>query len=142
MELSIKQALEKGIEAHKLGNLKVAEAFYQAILKSQPNHPEANYSMGLLESSIGKIDSALLFFKVALESNSNMEHFWLSYIDALIKKKHFENATVMLKKAKEVNMTGDSFNVLEAQKELGRLSLHKSSNEKNTPIRYPPASGL
>ena len=138
MELSIKQALDKGVEAHKLGKLKVAKTFYQAILKSQPNHPEANHNMGLLESSIGKIDLALPFFKVALESNSNnsnIEQFWLSYIDALIKKEQFKNATDMLERAKEKNMTGDNFNVLEAQKELGRLSLHKSSNDQNKALR-------
>jgi len=131
MELSIKQALDKGVEAHELGKFKVAEAFYRAILKSQPNHPEANHNMGLLESSIGKIDVALPFFKVALESNSNIEQFWISYIDILIKKKQFKNATVMLEKAKEKNMTGDSFNVLEAQKELDKLGPHKSNNKQN-----------
>jgi tetratricopeptide (TPR) repeat protein len=131
MELSIIKALDKGVEAHKLGKFKLAKTFYQAILKSQPNHPEANHNMGLLQSSIGKIDEALPFFKVALESNSNIEQFWLSYIDILIKKKQFKSATLMLEKAKEEDMTGDGFNILEAQKELGILGLYKSNNKKN-----------
>ena len=104
MELSIKQALDKGVEAQKLGKFKVAEAFYQAILKSQPNHPEANHNMGLLESSIGKIDVALPFFKVALESNSNIEQFWISYIDILIKKKQFKTLAILGRQENYINL--------------------------------------
>ena len=36
MELTIEQALQQGVAAHKEGNLKDAERLYRAILQSQP----------------------------------------------------------------------------------------------------------
>ena len=41
--------------------------------------------MGVLAVGVGKLEEALPFFKTALEVNSSIAQFWLSYIDALIK---------------------------------------------------------
>ena len=41
MELTIEQALQQGVTAHKEGNLQDAERLYRAVLKSQPTHPDA-----------------------------------------------------------------------------------------------------
>ena len=48
MELTIDQALQQGIASHKEGKLQDAERLYRAILKSQPNHPDANHNLGVL----------------------------------------------------------------------------------------------
>ena len=85
MELTLDQALIKGIEAHKAGQITDADRYYTAILKAQPNHPDANHNMGVLAVGLGKIQEALPFFKTALETNPRIEQFWLSYIDAMIK---------------------------------------------------------
>ena len=92
MELSIEQALQQGVAAHRAGRLQDAERFYRAILQSQPGHPDANHNLGVLAVSLNKADSALPLFKTALEANPKIERFWLSYIDALIKEKQFDNA--------------------------------------------------
>ena len=47
MELTIDQALEKGIEAHKAGRALQADQYYTAILKANPKHPDANHNMGV-----------------------------------------------------------------------------------------------
>tara|TARA_Y100000814_G_C12206583_1_gene359836 strand:- start:251 stop:382 length:132 start_codon:yes stop_codon:yes gene_type:complete len=41
MELTIEQALQQGVTAHKEGKHRYAERLYRAILKSQPLHPDA-----------------------------------------------------------------------------------------------------
>jgi predicted Zn-dependent protease len=87
MELTIKQALQQGIAAHAEGKLKEAERLYRTILQSQPLHPDANHNLGVLAVSVNKADAALPLFKTALEANPKIEHFWLSYIEALIKEK-------------------------------------------------------
>ena len=84
MELTLDQALQKGIEAHKAGKAQEADRYYTAILKSQPNHPDANHNMGVLAVGVGKVEQALPFFKAALEENPKIEQYWLSYINALI----------------------------------------------------------
>ena len=48
MELTIKQALQKAVEAHKAGQIQEADSLYTAILRAQPKHPDANHNMGVL----------------------------------------------------------------------------------------------
>ncbi|MDB9968491.1 tetratricopeptide repeat protein [Gammaproteobacteria bacterium] len=115
MELTIDQALQQGIAAHKEGKVQDAERLYRAILQSQPFHPDANHNLGVLAVSVGKADAALPLFKTALEANSKIEQYWLSYIDALIKEKQFDNAKEVLEQAKNQGVAGEKINVLEAQ---------------------------
>ena len=58
MELTIDQALQKGIEAHKAGQVQEADRLYTAILKAKPKHPDANHNLGVLAVSIGKVEEA------------------------------------------------------------------------------------
>ena len=99
MELTIEQVLQRGVAAHKEGKLQEAERFYRAILKSQPSHPDANHNLGILAVSINKAEEALPLFKAALDANPYKEQFWLSYIDALMKKNQLQDAEVASRKA-------------------------------------------
>ena len=101
MELTIEQALQHGVAAHKEGKLQDAEHHYRAILQSQPLHPDANHNLGILEVSMNKSEAALPLFKAALKANPKMEQFWLSYIDALIKERQFDNAKHVVEQAKK-----------------------------------------
>ena len=92
MELTLDQALKKGIEAHKAGKVQEADQYYTAILKAMPNHPDANHNMGVLAVDLGKVEQALPFFKKALDANPSIAQFWLSYIDALIKLNRMDDA--------------------------------------------------
>ena len=92
MELTIDQALKKGVEAHKAGQVQEADRIYTAILKANPNHPDANHNMGVLAVGLGKVETALPFFKTALDTNPNIAQYWLSYINALIKNSRYWSA--------------------------------------------------
>ena len=85
MELTLDQALKRGVDAHKAGNFQEADRYYIAILKTNPKHADANHKMGVLAVNIGRLQQALPFFKMAVEADSSTEQFWISYIDALIK---------------------------------------------------------
>ena len=115
MELTIEQALRQGIAAHKEGKIQEAERLYRAILQSQPTHPDANHNLGVLAVSVNKAEAALPFFKTALEANPKIEQFWLSYIDALIKEKQFDNAKEVLEQGKKHGVDGKRLSVLETQ---------------------------
>ena len=91
MELTIEQALQRAVEAHKAGKLQDAEALYRAILQAQPQHPDANHNLGVMAVSLNKTAAALPLFKIALEANPSQGQFWLSYVDALIKEKQFSD---------------------------------------------------
>ena len=115
MELTIEQTLQHGVAAHNVGKLEEAERLYRAILQSQPAHPDANHNLGLIAVSVNKAEAALPLFKTALEANPKIEHFWLSYIDALIKEKQFDNARQILEQAKKQGVSREKVDAIEAQ---------------------------
>ena len=104
------EALKQGIQAHREGKLDEAERRYREILKSQPRHPDANHNLGLVAMSVNKTRDALLLFKTALESNPNVEQFWLSFIDALIKEKQFDNANQVIEQGKKQGINETKLN--------------------------------
>ena len=113
MELTLDQALKKGIEAHKAGKLEEADRYYTAILKVQPKHPDANHNMGVLAVGLGKVQEALPFFKTALDANPSITQFWYSYIDALIKLNRVAKAKAVLDEVKSKGVKGDGFEQLQ-----------------------------
>ena len=70
MELTLDQALQKGIEAHRAGNTRKLIVTYTAILKANPKHPDANHNMGVLAVGVGKVEAACR--GKALEVNSSI----------------------------------------------------------------------
>jgi len=113
MELTIDEALKKGVEAHKAGKIQEANKLYTAILQAQSNHPDANHNMGVLAVGVGKAQEALPFFKTAIEARSSIAQFWLSYINALIKLGRLVDAKTVLDQAKGQGAKGESFDQLE-----------------------------
>ena len=99
MELTIDQALRQGVAAHKEGKLQEAERLYRAILQVRPDHPDANHNLAVLAVTVGKPLEAIPLFKQALEANPQIEQFWLSYIDALIKTEKADVARQVLSDA-------------------------------------------
>ena len=70
MTLSIDQALQQGVAAHKEGKVQEAEGLYRAILQSQPLHPDANYNLGVLTVSV-KCIALALFTQISIPPNSS-----------------------------------------------------------------------
>ena len=71
--------------------------------------------MGVLAVGIGKVEQALPFFKIALEANSNIAQFWLSYIDALIKLDRIDDAKAVFDQAVDKGLKGNGFDKLESK---------------------------
>ena len=115
MDLPLNQALEQAVIAHNQGRIQEAMSLYHAILRVQPTHPDASHNLGLIAISHGRSDLGLPLFKNALDVNSEVEQFWISYIDALIKEKQFNNAKKMLELARKKGQAGELFSALEEQ---------------------------
>ena len=114
MELSIDEAVKKGVEAHKAGRIQEADRLYTAILKVQPNHPDVNHNMGALAVSLGREEQALPFFRLALEANPKIQRFWLSYLDALMELGCTEEAQSVIFQAKVSGVNGPVLDKLQA----------------------------
>ena len=125
MQLTIEQALQKGIEAHKAAKLQEAEAFYRAILKVQPNHPAANHNLGLLAVSVNKTYIAVPLFKKSVEGNPKVAQYWLSFISALIEENQINDAMTMIEKGGQACLSEDAIKVL-------KISLSQKILEQDT----------
>jgi tetratricopeptide (TPR) repeat protein/2-polyprenyl-3-methyl-5-hydroxy-6-metoxy-1,4-benzoquinol methylase len=126
MEFTIEQMLQRAVEDHKAGKLQDAEAFYRAILQTQPKHPDANHNLGVLAVSLNKSELALPLFKTALEANSKQVQFWISYLDALIKTNQLEIAKSVLEQGKKLGLVGERVDALNAQ--LTHIAVEKSDS--------------
>jgi len=129
MELTIEQALEQGVAAHRAGKLDEAERLYRTILQSEPKHPHANHNLGVLIVSINQAEAALPLLKKALESDPKVEQFWLSYIDALIKTEQIDNAKQIIEKGKRHGVDKDKLDVFLAK--LSPAAQRKGSNSSS-----------
>ena len=129
MELTVDEALKKGVEAHQDGKAQEADRYYTAILQAQPKHPDANHNMGILAVSVGKVEAALPFLKTALDSNPNIAQFWLSYINALIKLDRLDDAKAVFDQAKSNGAKGDGFDQIERRLNNASVSVRKETQE-------------
>ena len=127
MELTLDQALQKGIEAHKAGKAQEADRYYTAILKANPKHADANHNMGVLAVGVGKVEQALPFFKTALETNPSMAQYWISYIDVLIKLDRIADAKAVFDQAKSKGATGDGFEQIKERLGIASVELKNTT---------------
>ena len=67
MELTIEQALQQGVAAHKEGKLQEAERLYRAILQTQPTHPDANHNLGVIAVSEIRLSQLCHYLKLLLK---------------------------------------------------------------------------
>ncbi|MDA9625216.1 tetratricopeptide repeat protein [Luminiphilus sp.] len=126
MELTVDQALQQGVAAHKVGKLQDAERLYRAILQTHPKHPDANHNLGVLALAVGKPLAALPLLKLALEVNPKIEQFWLSYADALIKLERFDEANRVLVEGEK---SGAALEQLDALKQRPKESEPKDTTK-------------
>ncbi|OUU64202.1 MAG: hypothetical protein CBC24_07545 [Candidatus Pelagibacter sp. TMED64] len=115
MEVTIDEALRRGIHAQNEGRFQEAERIYRSILQSSPQHGDANHNLGVLAVHFGKIDLALPHFKTALEANANQEQYWVSYIEGLIRFGQLESARQVLAQGRQRGLKGDKVDQLEQQ---------------------------
>lgn len=101
MQFSMEQVLQQAISAHKQGNIQEALRLYLAILQGHPKHPDVNHNLGLIAVSLNQVGDAIPLFKAALDANPDVEQFWMSYVDGLVKADRLKEAHRAIKKAKK-----------------------------------------
>ena len=118
MEEIIQETLGKGVEMHIAGEFDLADQLYASVIKLQPHHADANHNMGLLKADMGQDLEALPYLQIALQADTSIAQFWLSYIRALIKLDRVDEAARILNLATESGVQGEEF-----------LELHQKLNE-------------
>lgn len=83
--MTVDETLQLAISYHKQGNLQEAERLYRAILQTDPKHSDANHNLGIIAIGVGMISAAIPFLKQAIETNSTIAQYHLSYDNAINK---------------------------------------------------------
>jgi hypothetical protein len=87
-----------------------------------------------LAVTVKKPAAALPLFKIALEANPSQWQFWLSYFEALVNEKQFDNAKDLIIQGKKLGMAEEKVDVLEIRltKNLEAQTLELPSSKKSS----------
>ncbi|MDO9042908.1 MAG: tetratricopeptide repeat protein [Desulfocapsaceae bacterium] len=94
------------------GQIQEAENQYQTILKIQADHPEANYSLGLLALQRNQPLESLPYFEAAVDKRPEHGPYWLAYIDALDQTGQSDIARQIFEMAQHSGLEGEEVNAL------------------------------
>ena len=138
MDEIIQEALSKGVDMHVAGEFDLASQLYASVIKLQPDHADANHNMGLLKLHTGNDLEALPFLQTALQADTSIAQFWLSYIQALIKLGKLEDASRILDLAKENGIQSEEFVELTQLINTATESAPISEPEADIPTQAEP----
>ena len=141
MELTLDEALKKGINAHKAGRIQEAGKLYTSIIQAEPTHPDANHNLGLLSVGVGEIEEAVAFFKVALAANPSVGQFWLSYMDSLMGLGRSVEAQALVFQAKYKGTNGEIVDQLERRLTNQGLKVN-DTNTRKVEVSSPDKSNI
>ncbi|WP_156967577.1 tetratricopeptide repeat protein [Comamonas granuli] len=89
--------LAEAMQCHAQWRFDEARQLYEAILREQPEHPDANHNLGvLLAVQLLRPAASLPYFEAALNADPRRAQYWFSYLDALIKAESFDMAEQVL----------------------------------------------
>lgn len=112
---TIDQDLQQAITHQQAGELQKAGEIYRTILQDHPNHPDANFNMGVVAVLMKQPAAGLPYFLAALEADTSSGKYWLNYIDALFQSGQLEDARQVLVLAKQQGLQGDEVEALTAR---------------------------
>lgn len=118
MKFDVQKKIQEGVYFHQNGNLNKAERLYRSVLKINPKNADANHNLGVLCISKNKTREALNLFNLALTANPNIEQFWISYIDSLIRDKRIDKANQLVHQAEKAGINFERANLHELAFEL------------------------
>jgi len=96
--LPLDDAFQQAVAHHQAGRLQEAEQLYNAILEVQPDHPDANFHLGVMAVQVNQPAIGLPHFKAALDADPDQDQYWLSYINALIQADQIDAAVQVQEK--------------------------------------------
>jgi protein O-GlcNAc transferase len=134
---AIEQLLQRAIVHYQAGRLLEAGRLYQGILQTQPNHPEANYNLGVIAVQAQQPAAGVPYFMAALDVDPTCGKYWLNYIDALFQADQLEDACAILALARQQGLQGNEVDALAARMG-GEISTADQSNSAQRQVEEAP----
>ncbi len=117
----IEEVLKRAIDHHTAGDFESAKSLYDLVLKVNPNHSDANHNLGILSVHTGTPQVSIKYFEKAINSNPQIEQYWISAIDTLIGLGMIENAKSTVQQARNYGMNSDRFEGVVSRTEIGKI---------------------
>lgn len=70
------QLIQEAIEFHQCGQFQEAERLYRQILEIEPNNPDANHLLGVIEAQAGRYTQAIKFISLAIEKKPSHSGYY------------------------------------------------------------------
>ena len=83
---------QDAIVFYNSGNFRQAELTYRKILKSDPNHAEANNMLGVIAQSSGNLEAAVILFRKAIVNSPNNIGYYTNIGNVLTQTGKFDDA--------------------------------------------------
>ncbi|MFM0716491.1 tetratricopeptide repeat protein [Paraburkholderia strydomiana] len=107
--------MQSAIEQYHNGEFGDAQALFEAILEAMPNHPDANYNLGVVKVQTGHPAEAVPHFEVALGSSPANGQYWVAYINALFQSDQLTAGWMAVEMAQQQGVRGPALNGLITQ---------------------------
>jgi tetratricopeptide (TPR) repeat protein len=101
--MTISQALEMAMTAHRAGRMQEAESVYRQILQHQPNNADALHLLGVLAQQCGQPQPAVELMEKSLAINPNNSAALTNLGEAYRVTGRLENAQAVLQKSLSLN---------------------------------------
>ncbi|MBB70773.1 MAG: hypothetical protein CMF50_00040 [Legionellales bacterium] len=101
-EVSVREALELALTAHRENELGKARKIYEDVLKADPENVDSLHYLGLICHQEGKLEEGIEYMKKALKLAPDNTHYWQNIGSAYSQAEDYENAMDALKKSIEL----------------------------------------
>lgn len=103
----LQQTMDLALGCHRAQQWEEAAHLYEAVLRLQPQHPDANHNLGAIAVEKGDYLRAIELFQAALQAQSDNTQYWFSLVEVLILAKEHSLASDILEDARRAGMAGD-----------------------------------
>ncbi|WP_345812250.1 tetratricopeptide repeat protein [Paraburkholderia sp. PREW-6R] len=107
--------MRSAIENYHAGDIDDAAALFDAVIGSVPDHPDANYNLGVIKVQTGRAAEAVAHFEVALGSSPTNGQYWVAYINALFESDQLAAGWLAVEMAQQQGVRGPALDGLIAQ---------------------------
>ena len=135
--LIIDQLLQQAIEYHQAGHLQNAERLYRVVLRTQPNHSDAQYNLSLIAEQLKQVVDDLPKYKSALEADPTQGQHWQNYAEALLISGQKVEALLVIKNARKCGLENAAIQVLQQRAEDALQHEQAATTHETTELLEP-----
>lgn len=133
---AIADVLEAARTLREEGDVAQASALYLEILKVAPQHAEANYQLGWIETHTKGVEVALSRLEQAVLQQPANEQYWVTYIDALMMHGMISSAMTAIRQGQQYGLSDDSAATLRHEC-LQHASTQYAADQTSATAVYP-----